>query len=248
MSKPIQPSSIGLRGVDLLQGLPVQRLDEISRQCAWRHFEAGRQLVGREQADRDLHLIVAGTVRVTSYSPDGRETSFRDLPVGTSFGELSALDGRPRSADVVALTPGLLASMPPAAFRSLLRQEWTVNERVLLRLTDLARGLIERVLDLSTLSVQQRVCLELLRLAHASGPTGNTARIDPAPKHAELAHLVSTYREQITRELSALARAGVLARESGALVVQDVARLQQMAGSNASRRLPDPVRKRTFHD
>lgn len=232
MFKPIQPSSIGLRGIDVLQGLPLQRLDEISRQCAWRHFEAGRQLVGREQADRDLHLIVAGTVRVTSYSPGGRETSFRDLPAGSSFGELSALDGRPRSADVVALTSGLLASMSPAAFRSLLQQEWTVNERVLLRLTELARGLIERVLDLSTLTVQQRLCVQLLRLAHTSGATGNMARIVPAPKHAELAHLVSTYREQVTRELSALAREGVLVKESGALVVRDVARLQRMAGAN----------------
>jgi CRP/FNR family cyclic AMP-dependent transcriptional regulator len=198
--------------------------------------------VAREDPDRHLHLIVAGTVRVTTYSPGGRETSFRDLPAGTSFGELSALDGRPRSADVVALAPGLLASMPPAAFLSLLRQEWTVNERVLLRLSDLVRRLVDRVVDLSTLSVQQRICVELLRLAHASGTSGNEARIEPAPKHAELAHLVSSYREQVTRELSALARAGVLAREGGALVVRDVVRLQQMAGAHAARDVANPVR------
>jgi CRP-like cAMP-binding protein len=111
----------------------------------------------------------------------------------------------------------------------LLQQEWTVNERVLLQLTELARGLIDRVLDLSTLSVQQRVCLELLRLAQGAGAAGNQARIEPAPKHAELAHLVSSYREQITRELSALAKAGVLARQDGALVVRDLDRLKHMA-------------------
>ena len=229
MARPMQPSSLGLRSVQLLQGLSTQRLDEISRQCAWRRFEAGQTLIAREQGDRDLHLIVAGAVRVTSYSPAGRETSFRELHAGTSFGELSALDGRPRSADVIALGSGLLASLPPAAFRALLQQEWTVNERVLLQLTELARGLIDRVLDLSTLSVQQRVCLELLRLAQGAGAAGNQARIEPAPKHAELAHLVSSYREQITRELSALAKAGVLARQDGALVVRDLDRLKHMA-------------------
>jgi CRP/FNR family transcriptional regulator, cyclic AMP receptor protein len=229
MPRPIQPSSLGLRRMELLQGLSPQRLDELSRQCTWRRFEEGQTLIARDQGDRDLHLIVAGAVRVTSYSPGGRETSFRELDAGSSFGELSALDGRPRSADVVALAAGLLASLSPADFRALLQQEWTVNERVLLQLTALARGLIDRVLDLSTRSVQQRVCLELLRLAQRAGPAGNEVRIEPAPRHADLAHLVSSYREQVTRELSALAKAGVLARSNGALVVRDLERLRHMA-------------------
>ena len=230
----MQPSSLALRGVELLQGLSTERLDAISRQCAWRHFEAGQFLLAREQGDRELHLIAAGSVRVTSYSPGGRETSFRDLEAGACFGELSALDGRPRSADVVALKSGLLASLPAAAFRTLLQQEWTVNERMLLRLTDLARGMIDRVVDLSTLSVQQRVCIELLKLARPQPAPGNEARIDPAPRHADLAHLVSSYREQITRELSALAKAGVLAKDEGALVVRDLDRLKRMASRGAA--------------
>lgn len=228
----MSPSSLGLRRVDLLEGLSPQRLDALSRQCAWRPFDAGQTLIAREQDDRDLHLIVAGAVRVTSYAASGRETAFRELQAGHSFGELSALDGRPRSADVVALAPGLLASLPPADFRALLQQEWTVNERVLLQLAALARGLIDRVLDLSTLSVQQRLCIELLRLAQraaAAGNADNEVRIVPAPRHADLAHLVSSYREQVTRELSALAKAGVLARRDGALVVRDLGRLKQMA-------------------
>jgi CRP/FNR family transcriptional regulator, cyclic AMP receptor protein len=231
MSKEIQPSSLGLRKIDLLQGLPVQRLDQISRQCAWRHYEAGQRLVAREADDRDLHLIVAGTVRVTSYSAAGRETSFRDLSEGTSYGELSALDGAPRSADVVAVTPALIASLPPADFRALLREEWVVNERVLLRLTDLVRRLTDRVVELSTLGVQQRICRELLRMAR----DGGGSRIAPAPKHAELASLVSTYREQITRELSALVKGGVLARDGAALVVKDMARLEQLATGDAGK-------------
>ena len=146
---------MGLRAIDLLQGLPAQRLDQISRACSWRQYEAGQRLVTREAADHDLHMIVAGSVRVTSYSASGRETSFRDLAQGTAFGELSALDGAPRSADVVALAPGLLASLPADRFKALLREEWIVNERVLLRLTQLVRRLTDRVVDLSTLSVQR---------------------------------------------------------------------------------------------
>jgi CRP-like cAMP-binding protein len=91
------------------------------------------------------------------------------------------------------------------------------------------RRLTDRVLDLSTLSVQRRIYDELLRLARAAGVAHNRARIDPAPKHAEMASLVSTYREQVTRELSALVKAGVLAKDGGALVVTDCERLQRLA-------------------
>lgn len=228
----IQASSLGLKKVDLLQGLPPERLEAIGRQCAWRNHDAGAQLVARDADDRDLHLIVSGAVRVTSYSVAGREISFRDLHAGTCYGELSAIDGRPRSADVIALVPSLIASLPRADFLELLRQEWVVNERVLQRLSDLVRRLTDRVVEVSTLTVQRRLCGELLRLAGAAGATGadgNQARIDPAPRHAEMASQVSTYREQVTRELSALVKAGVLAKDGRALLVLDLARLQVLA-------------------
>lgn len=225
----IQASSLGLKKVDLLQGLPPERLEAIGRQCAWRNHDAGAQLVARDADDRDLHLIVSGAVRVTSYSVAGREISFRDLHAGTCYGELSAIDGRPRSADVIALAPSLIASLPRADFLEMLRQEWVVNERVLQRLSDLVRRLTDRVVEVSTLTVQRRLCGELLRLAGPVGADGNQARIDPAPRHAEMASQVSTYREQVTRELSALVKAGVLAKDGRALLVRDLARLQALA-------------------
>jgi len=231
MSKSDHPSSVGLRNIDLLQGLPPERLDAIARLCAWRNYEPAQHIVSREAEDRDLHLLVAGSVRVTTYSAAGREVSLRDLEAGACFGEVAALDELPRSADIVALSTTLVAALPPAAFRALLREEWLVAERVLLRLAGLVRLLTDRVLDLSTLSVQSRIHAELLRLARAAGVAANRARIVPAPKHAAIASQVSTYREQVTRELSALSKAGILAKEGGALLVRDVRRLEGLAAA-----------------
>ena len=135
---------------------------------------------------------------------------------------------RERSADVVALESSLLASLTRASFGRLIREEPAVAGRLLRDLAALVRRLSERVIDLSTLGVHQRLHAELLRLARAAGVQGNRARIDPAPKHADLASQVSIYREQVTRELSALAKAGVLGKDGRALVVLDVARLQKM--------------------
>jgi len=89
-------------------------------------------------------------------------------------------------------------------------------------------SLSDRVIDLSTLGVQNRIHAEILRLARAAGVARNRARLEPGPKHADIASQVSTYREQVTRELSALARAGILEKDGPALVVRDVARLEKM--------------------
>lgn len=224
----VKPSSLGLRSIELLEGLPVATLDALARQCAWRNYPADRQIISRDANDRDVYLVVSGRVRVTTYSVGGRQVTFRDHVAGEFFGDVAAIDGMPRSADVVALDNTLLASMPPAVFWRLLSDEPTVAERVLKRLAGLVRRLSERVIDLSTLGVQNRIHAELLRLAREAGVTRNTARIDPAPKHADIAGQVSTYREQVTRELSALVKAGVLERSRRALIVRDVARLDRM--------------------
>lgn len=228
MSPAVQPSSLGLRKVELFEGLASEKLDELARQCVWRNYEAGKRIISRNAADRDVYVLVSGKVRITTYSQAGRQVTFRDIGAGEIFGEVAALDDRPRSADVIALEPALIASMPAATFRKLLRDEPQLAQRMLKHLASLMRGLSERVIDLSTLGVQNRIHAELLRLAREAGIARNAARIDPAPKHADIASQVSTYREQVTRELSALARAGILGKEGGALVVRDVKRLEKM--------------------
>ena len=223
-----QPSALGLRRVALLEGLPDAALEALARECAWRNVAAGQRIVSRDAKDRDVYMIVGGRARVTIYSAAGRQVTFRDLGAGEFFGDIAAIDGEPRSADVVALESSLVASLAPAVFRRLLREHPDVAERILRGLASLVRRLSERVIDLSTLGVQNRIHADLLRRARAAGVTGNAARIDPAPKHADLASEVSTYREQVTRELSALAKAGIVGRDAGALVVRDVARLERL--------------------
>ncbi len=228
MPKDVLPSSLGLREIALLEGLSPARLATLARECAWRNYAAGQRIISRDAGDRDLYLIASGRVRVTTYSAAGRQVTFRDFGRGEHFGEVAAIDGQPRSSDVLALESSLLASLSRAALGRLLREEPVVAERLLRDLAALVRRLSERVIDLSTLGVHQRLYAEVLRLAREAGVAGNRARIEPAPKHADLASQISTYREQVTRELSALAKAGVLGKDGQALVVLDVARLDKL--------------------
>jgi CRP-like cAMP-binding protein len=224
----VQASTLGLRNVRMLQGLSQERLEILAAQCAWRTVEPGQVIVARNSHDRDVHFVVSGHVRVTTFSAGGKQVTFRDEEPGEMFGDLAAIDGQPRSADVLALDSVLVASLSPEHFRVLLAEEELVRERVLQRLAGLVRLLSERVIELSTLGVQNRIHAELLRLVRVSGATGKQARIDPAPKHADIASQVSTYREQVTRELSLLTKQGLLAKDGNALVLLDVAKLERM--------------------
>src|ERR1051325_5372358 len=217
MSRNVQPSSLGLRNIELLQGLAPEKLDALARQCVWRNYEAGKRIISRNADDRDVYLLVSRRVRTTTYSQGGRQVPFRDIPAGEVFGEVAALDEKPRSADVIALDNALLASMAPPVFRRLLADEPLVGGRVMTRLAALVRSLSDRVIDLSTLGVQNRIHAELLRPARAAGVEPTRPRLEPGPKHADIASQVSTYREQVTRELSALARAGILEKDAAGL-------------------------------
>jgi CRP/FNR family transcriptional regulator, cyclic AMP receptor protein len=224
----VQASTFGLRNVNILQGLSQERLEILAAQCSWRTVEPGQVIVARNSHDRDVHFVASGRVRITSFSAGGKQVTFRDQEPGEMFGDLAAIDGQPRSADVLALDTVLVASLSPEHFRALIAAEELVRERVLQRLAGLVRMLSERVIDLSTLGVQNRIHAELLRLARSSGGAGKQARIDPAPKHADIASQVSTYREQVTRELSLLTKQGLLAKDGNALVLLDVPKLERM--------------------
>jgi CRP/FNR family transcriptional regulator, cyclic AMP receptor protein len=230
----------GLRGIALFHDLPDAVLAEVAGVCRFRLHRARQAVISRDDLDRDCYLIVSGRVRVIALSPGGREVSFRDAGAGEAIGEIAALDGRPRSASVIALQDSVLARLSPEALTDLLRRHWPICERMLHRLAGSARQLTERVYELSTLSVQQRLCAELLREAlAAAGPWAEStgaadapggvahAVLSPPPSHSELAARISSYREQVTRELTELARLGLVRRDEGRLVIDDLAQLAE---------------------
>jgi CRP/FNR family cyclic AMP-dependent transcriptional regulator len=223
-----ETSALGLRRIALFDGLSDATLEALARQCAWRHCAPDQVIISRDADDRSVYFIVAGRVRVTMYSVAGRQVIFGDQEAGEFLGELAAIDGKPRALDVIALESTLVASLAPAAFMQLLREQPLVVDRVLKRLTRVLRETSERVIELSTLGVQNRIHAELLRLAGTAGIEANRARLDPAPKTADIASRVSTNREQVTREFSVPAKAGVLGKDGTTLLVLDIERLARM--------------------
>jgi len=215
-----------LRSIHLFAGLGDEERRAIAQKCMWRHYPAGHQLIHHLDDSRDVFFIVEGIVHAVSYSLSGKRVSYRDIGAGESFGEFAALDGKPRSASVVAHTDCLIASLDEASFWQILRDHPNVTAALLKHLTGLVRLYSERVQELATLPVSMRVQVELLRLAGPVEGDENAAVIEPAPTHAELADRLGTHREAVTRALSALRRDGILSETTGRFVIASIRRLQ----------------------
>jgi CRP-like cAMP-binding protein len=228
------PGIVGLRGIRLFAGLPDAVLHEVAAHCHFRRYLASSTVVARNDDDHALYLLIAGRLRVVALSPSGREVSFRDLAAGEFFGELAAIDGGPRAATVITLEESVLARLPAADFLDLLRRHWPINQRMLHSLAQGVRQLTERVYEISTLSVQQRVAAELLRLALAGAGSTNRVRLASVPTHGELGARIGSYREQVTREIAGLTRLGLLSKDGDGLVVEDIGRLSELIAAPRS--------------
>ncbi|MFM2045692.1 MAG: hypothetical protein RLY86_4268 [Pseudomonadota bacterium] len=222
----LHPAS--LDRIELLQALKPEERAALARQCSWRHFHPQEQIIDRSSDSRDVCFIVEGRVQVVNYSLSGREITFDDVEAGGWLGELSAIDGEPRSASIVALTETHVAFMSPRLFRETVTSHPEIAWAIMRRLGRIVRQATGRIMDLSTLGANNRVHAEVLRLAKLGKRVGKTAEITPIPIHSDIASRVSTTRETVARVFSDLARDGLVERRGNALVVTDYDRLEEM--------------------
>lgn len=205
---------------------PVDR-QPIERQCRWRQYATGETIIERGMDSRDVLFIVKGAVHVVNYSHSGREISYATLRSGECVGELSAIDGQPRSASVVAAEPTLVAVLSAEAFLRILQEQAAVSFRVLKQLTTMVRTGDARIMELSTIAATQRVYSELLRMARPDAAVPHLWVIHPLPPLREIASRVSTTRETVARALSQIAPTGLVRRKGRSLYIMDRAGLEQ---------------------
>jgi CRP/FNR family cyclic AMP-dependent transcriptional regulator len=215
------------RRIPLFAGLHQEALQALSKLSHYQSFAAGEMMIGHQDQSFDVLFLVSGHARVNIYSSAGKRVSFREIREGAIFGELSALDGCPRSASVEAVTSCSAVVMPRQAFLKTVREQPVFMLSVMVHLTTLVRSLTERVFEFSTLAVRNRVHAELLRIA-GDREGRNEARISPPPTHEEIASRISTHREAVTRELARLEEMGLISKEGRVLRINDLAALHRL--------------------
>lgn len=216
-----------LAGVQLFRELEASKRLAVEQRCAWRRWSAGERILDREAPSNDVYFVVHGRARILEYSLSGkREVVLDDILAGGFFGELSAIDGEPRSASVVAMEETLTASLSGAAFVDLLFEYRELGLALMCRLTEMVRSSTQRIVELSTRDAQNRVYAELLRLAKTGGGLQpNTALVHPIPVHSDIAARVSTTRETVARAMSELAHKNLVRKTDKGLLILDLDQL-----------------------
>jgi CRP/FNR family cyclic AMP-dependent transcriptional regulator len=224
----VAPVSHGaqLRIISLFEDLAPPDLARVAALCVIRKYEKHAQIMGEHDATTDVFFVLAGSVRVSSYTEAGREVIFTDMSEGDMCGEFSALDSLPRSATAVALTDCTLARMPAASFYDLLQRHNDITIRLLELLVGKIRKMSERVFEVSALAHRARVRRELLRLATEGTQFANGVVIRPAPTHYEIAARIGSHREAVTREFNRLEAAKVIEVRRRQIRIVDMERLK----------------------
>jgi CRP/FNR family cyclic AMP-dependent transcriptional regulator len=216
-----------LEKIEILRSLDAKAITALSRRCHWRHAKAKEWLLEQDDAGTDIFFLTSGVVRVMITPAPDREVILADVQAGGYFGEMSAIDGKPRSAGILAITDATIACMPAAVFREILHKHPQVSEHLLKQLVARIRMLDQRINEFSSMDVKHRIYAELLRRSRVDPTDERRAVVSPPPVHADIAARVSTRREMVARELKAIEREGLLTKRRGAFVITNVPELLQ---------------------
>lgn len=190
-------------------------------------FGDGALIVTEGDATGDVYVLLTGCAVAMLMSSDGKIVTYSDIGPGGLFGEIAAIDARPRSAFVQARGATTAAALTPTAFLAALAASPTLSLALMRHLAAMVRDTTTRVFQSVTMPVRTRLVLELLRRA-TPDPAANgsdACLVATAPTHFDLAARIGGHREGVTKELSALARAGLIAREGRTLRIPSRARL-----------------------
>ena len=212
-----------------------------------RQFPRGTALFHERQVSDRVMLLLAGRVKIASISEDGRESVLAFRGPGEVLGELSAIDGQPRSAGVTAIDPVEALVIPTAAFRAFLERSPKAALWILTRLIARLREADRKRAEFGASDTIGRVAARLVELAVDYGreQPGGGVRIDLPITQEELASWVGSSREGVNKALHTLRGLRWVETERRAITVLDMEALRtkrsRLAGTGAPSSLPGEV-------
>ena len=215
-----------LKAIDLFESLEDDQLDQILDRHRESSHQADQVIVMEQDWGESLFLLCDGLAKVRSYTADGDEVVMSLLGVGDVFGEMAALDGGMRSADVVALTPLRLVKLRVHPFTALLEREalfaLSLARLEASRLRDLNRRFALQTADATT-----RLLDSLAYLARKSSAQNDPEASIPPLAQLEIALIAGLARETASRTLSKLRNRGTVMEDNGRMRLADLKPLEK---------------------
>ena len=213
MAQSQKPEAIAsLRAIPMFSSVSDEALESIASLLIERSFPKHKTIVEEGAPGDYMYIIVEGRVKVTKLSGDGREKILELLDVGDFFGEMSLFDEAPRSASVKGLSQVRILALARNDFLRLLARSPDLALSVIQELTRRLRQVDEQASSLSFQRVKERAMGLLVRLSRdESGQEGR--RKTPVLTHQQIADMIGTSRETVTRAIKGLKAEGWLEQD-----------------------------------
>ncbi|MBR7801490.1 Crp/Fnr family transcriptional regulator [Undibacterium fentianense] len=173
-----------------------------------------------------LGFLLNGKLQVVDLSEEGREIGIHFILPGAYFGELSVIDGQPRSASVISVKLSEVAFLPSNHARDLIFHHPLIAKRLMTHFAQIVRAASNQRTLLSIPNAFQRVFAQLQTFVRES-KDGQV--IEGLPKQHEIAIMVNTSRETVSRAIHTLMKMNVLEKKGTILIVKRPEKLKQVA-------------------
>ncbi len=157
-----------------------------------------------------LYLILKGEVKISRLSRDGREVTLALLRKGNFFGDMSLLDGQPRSATATAMVGSRFLVLDRESFLGSVLSMTGVVTKMLEELSKRLRAADQNIENLALGTVFDRLFHFLGHLGRKFPIVEGKSLIARRPTHQELAEVVGSSRETVTRSLANMEKRGLI--------------------------------------
>jgi CRP/FNR family cyclic AMP-dependent transcriptional regulator len=212
-----------LKTVPYFADLDEAALAEVGARLMERHYAPDQIVFLEQDACAGLHLVVRGLARIYRVSFEGREQVLAVLGPGDSCNEVPVVDGGPNPASCIALEPTTFWVVSRQAMDDLRQAIPDLNDAIIRSLAARCRQLVQRVYNLSFLSVTARVAHFLVRQTEPGSPLNRRRWTQE-----EIASEVGTVREMVGRALHNLAEDGLIRLDRHRIHIVDWEGLHEM--------------------
>jgi len=219
-----------LQEVPYFRELPDTAIKNVARRTRLREAKAGQAILVQGQECAGLGVVVAGQVRVSRSSPEGREQILRILGPGRTFNDAAVIDGKSNPGTVTAAEDSVVALVPRQVLLGLIQEYPSVSAAMLHLLAYRLRSVVDLTEDSALHSVVARVARLLLRCCEGDQPL-----VEGVPDacvritQQDIAALTGSVREVVQRALKLLEQAGAIRMARARIQVLDAAILREYA-------------------
>ncbi|MDX8407743.1 MAG: Crp/Fnr family transcriptional regulator [Mariprofundaceae bacterium] len=205
-----------LRKIPLFTELNEEELQAVAGLITRQDIQKKNIVVQEGEPGEALYIILEGSVKISSYSADGREVVLSLLGKGSFFGEMSLLDKQPRSATVTTMEDAKFAQVRRSDLEPLLLKQPGIALKLLAEVVSRLRRTSQVLQRISSMDVPHRLYAYLTDHCQRFGQREDDQwHTTVLPTHQLLADQLSTSRETVSRAISALKKEGILVQGEG---------------------------------